>query len=242
MFVKNKELYGRWKNMRQRCNNPNKRDYQYYGAKGIKVCDEWNDFKVFQEWAYENGFEPSLTIDRIDGDKDYCPSNCRFITIDEQQRNKCNNRFIEYCGETYTLSQLSRKLNIGVHVLMYGLNHGDTLGEILNRKSGVLRTSKLYEYSGKTFTISQLARMAGINTTTLEERLKMGLSIKDAVEKPFGYIVKKYDYRGKQYSMNELSEISGLTIGCINQRLLRGYSIEEALLPHPKTYKKVVNN
>ena len=85
-------LYFVWKAMRQRCNNPRQHDYRWYGAKGIRVCEEWEDYCVFREWALKNGYSPSLTIDRIDGEKDYCPSNCRFITIQEQQKNKANSK------------------------------------------------------------------------------------------------------------------------------------------------------
>jgi len=66
--------------MKQRCNNPNDPAYEWYGAKGIKVCDEWHDFVPFMEWALENGYEEGLTIDREDSDGDYEPSNCRWIT------------------------------------------------------------------------------------------------------------------------------------------------------------------
>lgn len=239
--MRNKELYSKWKNMRQRCNNPRNKSYSYYGGKGIKVCEEWNSFEAFQEWAFQNGFKSGLSIDRKDNDKDYCPENCRFVSLDEQQRNKCNNRYVEYNGKTYTLCHLARKLKIGWAALKYGLDHGDTIEEILNRKRGVLRTSKLYEYKGKLYTISQLAREANINTTTLEERMKSGLSVAEAVKKPYGYPVRKYEFKGKQYTMKELAEISGLTIGCINQRLLRGYSVEDALSMSIKTNHKEVS-
>ena len=77
-------LYGIYNGMKQRCNNPKSQSYQYYGAKGIKVCDEWkNDFMAFKEWADANGYNDTLTIDRIDPKKDYCPENCRWLTINE---------------------------------------------------------------------------------------------------------------------------------------------------------------
>ena len=81
----NEPLYAVWKTMRQRCNNPLQHDYRWYGAKGIKVCKEWSDYPAFRQWALDNGYQQPLTIDRIDSNKNYCPSNCRFITIQEQQ-------------------------------------------------------------------------------------------------------------------------------------------------------------
>ena len=83
-------LYFVWKTMRQRCNNPNQHDYRWYGAKGVTICPEWDDYMAFREWALSHGYDGKLTIDRIDFNKGYSPDNCRFITIQEQQQNKSN--------------------------------------------------------------------------------------------------------------------------------------------------------
>jgi hypothetical protein len=75
--------------MKQRCHNPNQRTYKYYGARGIKVCDEWfHDYEAFRKWAIENGYCEGLTIDRINNDGDYEPSNCRWVSFDVQANNK----------------------------------------------------------------------------------------------------------------------------------------------------------
>ena len=76
-----------WSGMKQRCYNHNLKAYKTYGARGIRVCDEWlHDYPRFAEWANNNGWEPGLTIDRIDPDGDYCPKNCRFITRSENSK------------------------------------------------------------------------------------------------------------------------------------------------------------
>jgi len=84
----NTRLHRIWAAMRRRCQNPNYCHYSYYGGRGIKVCDEWNDYAVFSKWAKENGYSDDLTIDRIDYNGDYSPQNCRWVTMAEQNRNK----------------------------------------------------------------------------------------------------------------------------------------------------------
>ena len=76
--------------MRRRCNNPNSPKYEWYGGMGVRVCDEWNHpfggFENFYEWAMSNGYDDSLSIDRINSDGNYCPENCRWIPIDKNRR------------------------------------------------------------------------------------------------------------------------------------------------------------
>jgi len=76
-------LYSIWCGMRQRCNNPNRDSYSLYGGKGVKVCEEWNNYSAFKEWAMSHGYADDLSIDRIDPNKDYCPENCRWLTRSE---------------------------------------------------------------------------------------------------------------------------------------------------------------
>lgn len=85
----NSRIYTIWYGMINRCTNPNIHNYDRYGGRGIKVCDEWmNDFDSFKKWTMNNGYEEDLTIDRIDTDGDYEPSNCKWSTVLEQNKNK----------------------------------------------------------------------------------------------------------------------------------------------------------
>lgn len=82
------KLYMVWSSMRSRCNTPTNKSYIYYGGRGIKVCPEWDDYAVFEEWAISAGYKEGLSIDRIDNDGNYEPSNCRWATPHEQRINQ----------------------------------------------------------------------------------------------------------------------------------------------------------
>lgn len=82
-------LYPIWGSMKQRCYNKLHKSYQYYGAKGISVCDEWRyNVKLFIEWCLANGWKKELQIDRIDNNKGYSPNNCQFLTPSENALKK----------------------------------------------------------------------------------------------------------------------------------------------------------
>lgn len=131
----NSRLYGIYGEMKSRCYNPNRSSYKRYGGRGIKICDEWlgdQGAENFINWATANGYEDSLTIDRINVNGNYEPSNCRWATWQEQSNNKRNNRFITYNGETKTIAEWSRILNIKYGCLFYRINHGWSMERIVN--------------------------------------------------------------------------------------------------------------
>lgn len=101
-------LYRAWNQIQDRCFKPNKPEYINYGLRGITVCQEWvNSFEVFFKWAMENGWEKGLTLDRINNDGDYEPSNCRWATHKVQNRNKRSNILITAFGETKCMVEWS---------------------------------------------------------------------------------------------------------------------------------------
>ena len=115
---KNERLYSIWREMKNRCYNKNRKDYKYYGLKGVQICKDWiNDFNNFQEWALNNGYSEKLTLDRINANGNYCPENCRWVDMKCQNRNKTNNVKVFYNGETKTLKEWSETLHINYGTL-----------------------------------------------------------------------------------------------------------------------------
>lgn len=124
-------IYKIWGGIKSRCYSKNSLYYKFYGARGIKVCDEWLDKKKgfinFYNWAIKNGYDENAkrgecTIDRINVNGDYEPSNCRWVTNKEQQINKRSNHFLTYNGETLTISQWAEKLKINDSSLTHFVN------------------------------------------------------------------------------------------------------------------------
>lgn len=105
-------LHGIWLDMKRRCRNNKRPCYGRYGGRGITICDEWNEFIPFKNWALLNGYADNLTIDRIDNDGDYEPDNCRWVTMEIQANNNSKNRILEYEGETHTMAEWAKILNI----------------------------------------------------------------------------------------------------------------------------------
>ena len=122
-----------------RCYNPKNQRYNVYGARGIKVCDEWKkDFLSFRKWAYSNGYDESskrgdCTIDRIDNDKDYCPENCRWVSLSRQQRNTAKTIIFEYKGVKKPLIDWCEELNLPHHTFRWRYSKWGNIDKVLTQ-------------------------------------------------------------------------------------------------------------
>lgn len=125
-------LYRIWRNMKTRCANENIKAYKDYGGRGIKVCDEWIDnFQSFYDWSMANGYSDRLTIERVNVNGNYEPSNCKWATMKDQQRNKTNNHLLTFNGDTLTLAEWSEVTGIHRATLKSRLDAGCTVGKTL---------------------------------------------------------------------------------------------------------------
>lgn len=105
-------LYRIWRNMKQRCTNPNATKYELYGGRGIKVCDGWQEYEPFHEWATSNGYDDALTLERVDRDGHYEPNNCTWVSYKAQARNTVQNNLLTYKGKTMPLIEWVEKTGI----------------------------------------------------------------------------------------------------------------------------------
>lgn len=127
--LRNTRLFSIWSNIKTRCLNSNTPSFKHYGFRGIKICKEWLDFKVFYDWSISNGYSDNLTIDRINNNGIYEPSNCRWVDMRTQTRNTRNNHF-------YTIDGVSKPLIEWCEI--YKINY-KTVRDRLKRKWSIER-------------------------------------------------------------------------------------------------------
>lgn len=132
-FAMNKKLYWVYYAMIQRCYKANCKRYFRYGGRGIRVCKEWLSDKVsFYKWALENGYKEGLTLDRIDNDGNYEPSNCAWVSNKDNSNHNSRTHFLTYKGKTQSMIKWSEELNINYSTLRNRINRsGMTVEEAL---------------------------------------------------------------------------------------------------------------
>jgi len=126
------KLYRAWENMKSRCTNQNHKRYKDYGGRGIAICDEWQSFDNFRNWAMKNGVRRGLTIDRIDNDGNYEPGNCRWVTSAVQSENSSSPIFIEFNGLRLSQRQWAKHIGLSQSTMWYRLKTW-TLEDALTR-------------------------------------------------------------------------------------------------------------
>ncbi len=192
---KHSRLQSIFQGMKTRCYNPKNKNYKSYGGRGIRICDEWNDreripqednatkgYLAFKKWALENGYADNLTIDRINVNGNYEPSNCRWITHKEQCNNTTRNRIITYKGKTQNLKQWCDELNLSYNVIAQRISTYHWSIEKAFETEGN-PNKRMLTYKGKTQNLNAWCRELGIKQATLSLRLKAGWSVERALSK-----------------------------------------------------------
>jgi len=176
-------------NMISRCTNEKNPSFERYGNRGISVCNEWlSSFDNFLNWSLLNGYDDSLTIDRISNENGYSPSNCRWATRKQQSNNKSDNHIIEFNGKVKTISELADEFNIPYRILKNRINtcHWDIEKAIttpikkhIDRKSNI----GVIIFENKKYYKSDFCKLFNINQNTLNSQLQRGWTIEEIVNK-----------------------------------------------------------
>lgn len=119
------KLYACYSNMRSRCENHRVTRYAIYGGRGISVCAEWRArFECFAAWASKSGYELGLSLDRIDNDQGYSPTNCRWVTLVDQSRNRRCTRRLTWMGQSMTPREWSGHLGVSYEAFQLRVSRG----------------------------------------------------------------------------------------------------------------------
>lgn len=179
-------MYKIWANMKGRCFRKNNINYKNYGGRGIKICKRWLNFENFYEDMRE-GYSEKLTLDRVDNNGDYEPSNCRWATYKQQCRNTRKNVLYKYGGEKFHSADVFNKFGIKrqtfeKRVRDLGWSVEDAIETPISYNHPDRRAMH-YNYRGKKYTIRELSEIFKIHPHTIRYRLKTGKTIEEALHK-----------------------------------------------------------
>ena len=174
-------------NMKTRCNNPKYDKYQYYGGKGIGICEDWaNSYKAFEEWALANGYNDELTLDRVDVNGDYTPENCQWVSRKDQANNRTSNRMITYNGETKSLQRWADEIGMNYHTLSERIDAGWSVHDAMTKPVDTRFLPTPITYNGITQSGSAWSHALGLSDNAVRNRLMRGWTVEQAVTTPAG--------------------------------------------------------
>lgn len=177
--------YWTWQRMLARCQRPTHQDYPLYGARGIKVCLQWQGRAGFRTFLRNMGLRPEIgmSLDRIDPNGHYEPTNCRWATAQQQAANRRYCHKVVVNGLKMTVEEAARQAGVSPmtfrhRVLRQGLSPeaAATVGPLPYR-----RNSRFVAHNGETLSVPEWAKRLGILARTLNERLRRGMPIERAL-------------------------------------------------------------
>lgn len=166
-------LYETWSNMKNRV-RPSNSNHKRYFDRGITVCDEWQKFEPFMNWALKNGYSDDLTIDRIDNDKGYCPENCRFVDRVVQCNNKGNNHIVDFRCEKLTIAELSRRYDLSYGLIKHRIYRGISGEDLIKRPR---KNERFVTVFGKRVRLFEASRITGLSIGAIINRDKKGIPL-----------------------------------------------------------------
>lgn len=223
-------VYNSWCSMINRCTNPKNTGYKYYGGRGISVCKEWLSYDNFYAWAYANGYQDGLTIDRIDVSGNYTPDNCRWVTRLEQARNTRKNVYVE--GKC--LSEIAQDTGIRYDTICrrYHKRSCNQIDDLL--EDGVkLRTTRVCDEG---YSLRQISEKTGLSIGLLKNRWERGDRSYERLAREIRSH-KKWNQEVDGKSLKELSAQSGVPLDVIRSRYKNGDRTIDRLTRDVRRYR-----
>jgi len=174
-------LYRIWKCMNTRCYNRNRKEYKNYGGRGIKLCNEWrgkNGFQNFYDWAMSNGYRDGLTIDRVDTNGNYEPSNCKWSDYFEQANNRRTSITLLYEGKEVTPTELSEITGMSINTI-YGTHRERNVTDFTDWKPRKHKHKNIYKRKDGRFEVDINKKYCG-RYETLDE----AIAVRDRILSP----------------------------------------------------------
>lgn len=221
-------LYGVWMAILRRCTNQNCKEYHRYGGRGITVCERWaNSFMAF--YADMGEQPPGMQIDRIDNDRGYEPGNCRWVTSQQNNRNRRDSVYVEFRGERLHIRELAERCGIGVNTLAWRIKTGMSVEDAATKD--LTDHNSYVDFRGERISMAELSRRTGIDRETIRARMiRDGMSLEDAATLPLQRAPFLVTYQGQQMRLFELAELTGMDPGTLKYRIrTKGMTADDAV-------------
>jgi len=233
-----------WQNMKNRCFDPTNHHYKDYGGRGITICKRWYDFNSFFNDMIPT-YKKGLQIDRKDNMSGYSIDNCQWVDKFTQANNKRNNHLITYNGQTKTLAEWSKYLNIPYSTLISRINKRNwPIKEAFEKPRLNPAKERLITYNGKTHNISKWSEITGINTTTLMYRFQNNFPIDKIFKNPKTRKKQTFKnhhvtYNGKTLLVSEWAKLLDINYGTFISRFKAGWPIEQIMSTPASCHNKL---
>lgn len=241
-----KELKNVWNNIKYRCNNPKDKHYEWYGEKGVRVCDEWLDTRLgffnFYNWALSNGYEEGLSIDRLEVEGNYEPDNCEWVTQETQCNNMTTNVLITIRNKTQTLAEWAKEYNLPYYTIWYRYNSGVTGKDLIKPPLINIDTflNKEIEIEGIIHTSKEWSEIIGINYDNFKIRYDKGDRGLLLIRPPKNNKGIITEVKGELLKLSQIAEKYNFTYDTIKNRYRKGLRGEDLIKPLKRILKSII--